>query len=255
MTGTASPLATQPVTRIDLNGDLGEGFDDAAMLPVLSSANISCGVHAGGPLVLHHTLQQARRLGVQVGAHVSYPDRATFGRSASTLNGPELSAVLIYQIAAFAALNGGEVPYLKAHGALYHAADRDERTADVLVSQVRRVSRQCAVLHSPGGRVEQACADKNVPFIAEAFADRAYNPDGTLVPRAAAGAVLHDVDLVAQRVLGLVRGEGVLAFDGSRVALRADSICVHGDSPNAVQMATRLHAALTAAGVTIASAR
>lgn len=248
---------------IDLNADLGEECgDDTAMLDLVTSANISCGVHAGNPLVLHRILRAARERNVRVGAHPSYPDRVNFGRASMSLTFDEMNAVLTYQIKAFVAINAqtlptfkSSLPYIKAHGALYNDAYENEDIASALVHAAMFSGDRTAIMHLPGGAVQDSANHCGIEFIAEAFADRAYTAQGTLVPRGQPGAVLHDPVLIADRVVRLVTTGTVEAVDGTTITLEADSVCLHGDTPGAVLMAVQVRAALNAADVSIRSTR
>ncbi|WP_405404481.1 LamB/YcsF family protein [Paracoccus sp. Ld10] len=246
---------------IDLNSDLGEGYgpwpmgDDAAMLNIVSSANIACGFHAGDPAGMLTVLRQAAARGVAVGAHVSYPDRVGFGRRNMDVAPDDLTADVIYQIGALSGLAraaGTRVTYVKPHGALYNTIADDARQADAVIAGVLAVDPTLVLMGLAGAPVLDRARAAGLSVVAEAFADRAYTADGALVSRKHPGAVLHDADLIAARMLRLAT-EGVLeAEDGSILRLAADSICVHGDSPGAVAIAARVREVLVAQGVTIA---
>ena len=246
---------------IDLNSDLGEGYgpwtmgDDAAMLDIVSSANIACGFHAGDPAGLLSVLRQAAARGVAVGAHVSYPDRVGFGRRNMDVAPDDLTADVIYQIGALQGLAraaGTRVTYVKPHGALYNTIAHDARQADAVIAGIRAVDPSLVLMGLAGAPVLDRARAAGLTVVAEAFADRAYTATGALVSRKQPGAVLHDPDLIAARMLRLAT-EGVLeAEDGSILRLEADSICVHGDSPGAVAIAARVRDALVAGGVSVA---
>ncbi|GGF62608.1 UPF0271 protein [Paracoccus acridae] len=246
---------------IDLNSDLGEGYgawtmgDDDAMLGIVSSANIACGFHAGDPLTIRATVDGAAARGVAVGAHVSYPDRVGFGRRPMDVTPAELTADVIYQIGALqgiAKAAGTRVTYVKPHGALYNTIANDARQADAVIAAIREIDPSLVLMGLAGTRILDRAADAGLATVAEAFGDRAYTPDGQLVSRREKGAVLHDADAVAARMLRLAT-EGVIeAIDGSVLRLQADSICVHGDSAGAVEMARRIREELVSGGVTIA---
>ncbi|MFN4060298.1 MAG: LamB/YcsF family protein [Paracoccus hibiscisoli] len=246
---------------IDLNSDLGEGYgpwpmgDDAAMLDIVSSANIACGFHAGDPAGLLAVLRQAAARGVAVGAHVSYPDRVGFGRRTMDVAPDDLTADVIYQIGALQGLAraaGTRVSYVKPHGALYNTIADDARQADAVIAGLLAVDPSLVLMGLAGAPVLERARAAGLSVVAEAFADRAYTAAGALVSRKQPGAVLHDPELIAARMLRLAR-EGVLeAEDGSTLRLEADSICVHGDSPGAVAIAARVRDALVAGGVTVA---
>lgn len=245
---------------VDLNSDLGEGFgrwslgDDASMLGIVSSANIACGFHAGDPSGIRETVRGAVAAGVAIGAHVGYRDLAGFGRRNMDVASGDLVADVIYQIGALQALarvEGGEVTYVKPHGALYNTIVHDERQARDVVEAVAAVDPRLVLLGLPGSAVLREAESRGLPTATEAFADRAYTPEGTLVSRREPGAVLHDAEEIAGRMVTLVTEGTVTAIDGSTVRVRADSLCVHGDSPGAVEMATRVRSALREAGVGI----
>ncbi|MBC9246691.1 LamB/YcsF family protein [Paracoccus sp. 11-3] len=250
------------MTTIDLNSDLGEGYgawkmgDDTAMLEIVSSANIACGFHAGDPLGILATVTQAATRGVAVGAHVSYPDRVGFGRRPMDVTSAELTADVIYQIGALqglAAAAGTRVTYVKPHGALYNTIANDARQADAVIAALREIDPGLILMGLAGAPILQRAQDAGLATVAEAFGDRAYTPDGQLVSRREKGAVLHDPDAVAARMVRLAT-EGVIeAIDGSTLTLTADSICVHGDSSGAVDMARRIREDLIAAGVAVTS--
>jgi UPF0271 protein len=249
------------MARIDLNSDLGEGYgawkmgDDAAMLAVVSSANVACGFHAGDPAGILSTLREAAARGVAVGAHVGYPDRVGFGRRPMDVAPADLEADVIYQIGALQGLAraaGTRVSYVKPHGALYNTIAHDARQAAAVIAGVRAVDDTLVLMGLAGAPVLAQARAAGLAVMAEAFADRAYQPDGQLVSRREPGAVLHDPELVAARMLRLAT-EGVIeAVDGTPLRLEAGSICVHGDSPGAVAMARHIRETLVQAGVTIA---
>ena len=248
------------MTNIDLNSDLGESLgawrmgDDAAMLDIVSSANVACGFHAGDPAGILQTLRHAKARGVAVGAHVSYPDLVGFGRRDMDVASADLRADVIYQIGALqglAAAAGTRVRYVKPHGALYNAIARDERQARDVIAAIVELDAGLSLVALAGSPLLGWARAQGLHAVAEAFADRAYLPDGTLVPRGQPGAVLHDAHEVAARMLRLA-GDGVVtAIDGSAVRIEAESICVHGDSPGAVDMARQVRAVLEANGVAV----
>ena len=246
---------------MDLNSDLGESFsrwtlgDDEALLGVVTSANVACGFHAGDPTVLRRTCELAAARGVVVGAQVGYRDLPGFGRRFIDVAPAELTNDVLYQLGAleaFARVAGTRVAYLKPHGALYNAIVHHEAQAAAVVDAVRRYDPQLPVLGLPGSRFLALAAEAGLDVVAEAFADRAYTPQATLVPRGGAGAVLHDPDEIARRCVRMATAGEVEAVDGSVVPVEAASICVHGDTPGAVAIAQRVREALTAAGVPIA---
>jgi UPF0271 protein len=247
---------------IDLNADLGESFgawrlgDDAALLPLVTSANVACGFHAGDPLTLRQTCASAARQGIAIGAQVSYRDLAGFGRRDMTVPPDELTAEVLYQIAALdgiARTEGSRVSYVKPHGALYNRAVRDEVQAGAIVSAIRAYDPALPVLTLPGGVLAATAAAAGLSVVAEAFADRAYLADGTLMPRGRPGAVLTDPAAVASRVVVMATRHLVESADGPVIALRPRSICIHGDTAGAVTLARAVRAALREAGVQVAA--
>jgi len=242
--------------RVDLNCDLGEGAgNDRAVMPFVSSANVACGLHAGDPVTMRRTVTLARDHGVAVGAHPGLADREGFGRRTIELRAGEAYALVLYQIGALAAIarsEGVELAHVKAHGALYNAAARDAQLADALVAAVKAFDPNLLLFGQPGTEHERAAQRGGVRFVAEVFADRAYRADGRLVPRDSTGAVINDPQAAAARVLAMVCDGGVRAVDGTWVALRTDTVCVHGDSSRAVAIARAVREVLKGAGVTVA---
>jgi Uncharacterized proteins, homologs of lactam utilization protein B len=245
---------------MDLNADLGEGYgiwrlgDDEALLDLVTSANVACGFHAGDPLTIRRTCAAAVERGVAIGAQVSYRDLAGFGRREMDVDPEELHAEILYQLAAvdgIARAVGGEVSYVKPHGALYNRVCRDAGQAEALVTAVAAYRRELPVLTLPGSVVHEVGARHGVSTVAECFADRAYTPAGTLVSRREPGAVLHDPDEVAKRAVAMAVSGEVTAVDGSRVRIDARSICVHGDTEGAVRLAQAVRDSLVSAGVTL----
>lgn len=257
---TAEPAAIPwSMTSIDLNADLGETVDgvptadDEAMFAVISSASIACGGHAGDAASLRVAVERAARFEVAIGAHPSYPDPANFGRVALSLTAGELAATIAAQLRTLVDA-GADVRYVKPHGALYHAVTVDPAQADAVVRAVAgladRVRRPLAVL-GLHGEIERAARAAGLVFVREAFLDRGYASDGSLVARGAPGAIVNDPDLVAARAVRLVRDGTVEAVDGTPVRVEAASLCVHGDSPGAVAMAQAVRAALEADGIEV----
>ncbi|MDT0330660.1 LamB/YcsF family protein [Nocardiopsis lambiniae] len=247
--------------RIDLNSDLGEGFgrwelgDDRALLSIVTSANVACGFHAGDPSVLRRTTADAAAEGVAVGAHVGYRDLAGFGRRFIDVPPAELTDDVLYQLgalSAFTRLAGDRVRYVKPHGALYNTIVHHEEQAAAVVEAVRAFDPDLPVLGLPGSAFLRLARRAGLPVHREAFADRAYTPEGTLVSRREPGAVLHDPEEIAERCLRIARREPVTAIDGSEILIDADSLCVHGDSPGAVAIARAVAERLRAEGVTLA---
>jgi UPF0271 protein len=246
--------------RVDLNSDVGESFgrwelgDDEAVLALVTSANVACGFHAGDASTLRRTCAFAARHGVVVGAQVANRDLAGFGRRFIEMEPGELADDVLYQIGALEALAraaGSQVRYVKPHGALYNAVVHHEEQAQAVVEAVLAYDRDLPVLGLPGSRLLEAAERAGLRTVRESFADRAYTPEGTLVSRREDGAVLHDPTEVARRVVQIVTEGTVTAVDGSTVKIDAESVCVHGDSPGAVDMAERVRAELVAAGVAI----
>lgn len=247
---------------MDLNSDLGESFgawsmgDDAAMLDIVSSANVACGFHAGDAAGILSTLKAAKARGVVVGAHVAYRDLAGFGRRNMDVASSDLVADVIYQIGALQGLAqaaGTTVKYVKPHGALYNTIAQDRRQATDVINAILAIDASLVLMALAGSPLIGWARDAGLSVVAEAFADRAYTPSGALVSRREPGAVLHDEALIAQRMLTLVR-EGVIeAVDGSMVRVEADSICVHGDSPGAVAIARKIRQRFESESVQIAS--
>lgn len=246
--------------NIDINSDLGESFgawsmgDDVAMLDIVTSANVACGFHAGDPAGILRTVKAAAAKNVTIGAHVSYPDKVGFGRRNMDVASDELTADVIYQIGSLQGLAkaaGTSVRYVKPHGALYNTIAHDRRQAMAVIEAIRAVDPTLVLVALAGSTLIELARSEGLTCIAEAFADRAYTPQGTLVSRREPGAVLHDPQLVAQRMLSLVRNGTLEAIDGSMVKIEADSICVHGDSPSAVEMARELRRVLEQADVSL----
>ncbi|MGW4788659.1 LamB/YcsF family protein [Streptomyces sp. NPDC004230] len=243
---------------IDLNADLGEGFgrwqltDDERLLSVVTSANVACGFHAGDAATMRRVCALAAERGVRIGAQVSYRDLAGFGRRSMDVPPAELAAEVAYQIGAlevFARAAGSRVSYVKPHGALYNRVVHDERQAEAVVDGVLLADAALPVLGLPGSRLLEVAEKAGLPAVTEAFTDRAYTEEGTLVPRGEDGAVVTDPDGVVERSVGLARFGVVTAHSGREISVRARSLCLHGDTPGAVGLARRVRAALEAAGV------
>ncbi|GAA3700892.1 LamB/YcsF family protein [Gordonia hankookensis] len=242
---------------IDLNADLGEGVgDDEAMLEVVSSANVACGFHAGTPAELIATCRAAADAGVRIGAQVSYPDRSGFGRRFMDIAPDDLTADVIYQIGALESIArsvGAEVSYVKPHGALYNSIVRHEGQADAVVAAIVGLGGSLPLMGLPGSVSLRIAGAAGLPVIMEAFADRGYRPDGTLVPRTEQGAVLTDSAEIARRVVGLIVDGTVTAVDGSVITVDAESVCLHGDTPGAVAHARAVRDALREAGISVSA--
>lgn len=247
---------------IDLNSDLGESFgqwqmgNDAAMLAVVSSANVACGFHAGSPEGILKTLTAAIANKVVIGAHVGYPDLVGFGRRNMDIASSELTADVIYQISALTGLAtaaGGKVAYVKPHGALYNTIAHDKRQAMAVIDALHAVNPKLVLVVLAGSPLADWAKKSGLTVVAEAFADRAYHADGTLVSRKQAGSVLHDPQIVAERMLQLVREGGVMSIEGQFTPIEAGSICVHGDSPGALEMAQKVRELLQNEGIQISA--
>jgi UPF0271 protein len=247
--------------RIDLNSDLGESFGawrlgaDEELLTVITSANLACGFHAGDPRTLLTACEHAVANGVIIGAQVGYRDLPGFGRRFIDYEPADLVADVLYQLGALdglAKVAGSRVRYVKPHGALYNAIVHHEEQANAVVEAVVRYDATLPVLGLPNSAFLRAAEKAGLRTVTEAFADRGYTPQGTLVSRREPGALLHDPDAVAERMTGLVRDGELTAVDGTPIALQPGSLCVHGDSPGAVEMAQAVRQRLTEAGVTIA---
>lgn len=243
---------------IDLNADLGEGFGrwslgpDDLLLSLITSANVACGFHAGDPSILRQVCEGAAASGVKVGAQVSYRDLAGFGRRAMDVPPAELENEVIYQIGALDGMcrvAGTSVSYVKPHGALYNRCFTDLEQATAVSAAVAAYDDGLTMLGQPGSALLAAAAAAGLEVANEAFADRAYAPDGSLVPRGHEGSVIHDPATVTSRVIQMATEHTVAALDGSVVDIRPDSICLHSDTPGAAELATAVRDGLKAAGV------
>lgn len=246
------------MAAIDLNSDLGEGFgpwpmgDDTAMLAIVTSANIACGFHAGDPAGILTVLREAARRGVSVGAHIGYRDLVGFGRRNMDPSSSELIADTIYQIGALQGLAraaGTKVRYVKPHGALYNTIAHDARQAADVITGIKAIDPSLILMALAGAPIVEQARKAGLSVVCEAFADRAYNVDGSLVNRRHEGSVIHDPEVIAERMLRMVNEQRVTAIDGTDIALDAQSICVHGDNPTAVAIAAALRERLEARGV------
>ncbi|MGZ0236964.1 LamB/YcsF family protein [Streptomyces sp. CPS1] len=248
------------MTAIDLNADLGEGFgrwrltEDEQLLSVVTSANVACGFHAGDAVTMRRVCELAAERGVTIGAQVSYQDLAGFGRRAMDVPPAELAAEVAYQIGAlevFARAAGARVAYVKPHGALYNRVVHDEEQAGAVIDGVLLADATLPVLGLPGSRLLELARKAGLAAVPEAFADRAYTDEGTLVPRGRDGAVVSDAEAVVERSVGLARSGVVTSHSGARIQVRARSLCLHGDTPGAVELARRVRTRLLAAGVRV----
>jgi UPF0271 protein len=250
------------VDTFDLNADVGESFgawilgDDEAVLGLVTSANVACGFHAGDPRTLRKACATAAANGVAIGAQVGYRDLAGFGRRFVDVDPSDLADDVLYQLGAldaFARVAGTRVAYVKPHGALYHCTVDDAAQAGAVVDAVRSYEKSLTVLGFPGSELLKAASAAGLPTEREAFADRAYGGDGRLVDRRVAGAVLHDPAVIAARVLRLAQHGEIEAVDGTVLRVDARSVCVHGDTPGAVDVARAVRDALTGAGIGLSS--
>jgi 5-oxoprolinase (ATP-hydrolysing) subunit A len=250
MSAPASPRS------IDLNADLGEGVgDDLAMLGLVSSANIACGFHAGGPDAMAAAFTAARAAGAAIGAHPGYADRTNFGRIDLPLTLAQIERLVAYQTGAacsLAALAGHRITYVKAHGALYNLAAINADVARAIARGIKAADPSLTCLCLAGSTGAEATAAEGLRVAAEVFADRAYRPDGTLLPRGQPGAVIHDAQLITTRALQMLQDRAITAVDGTIRPTQIDSICLHGDTPGAVGLARALRSGLIAAGWQIA---
>jgi UPF0271 protein len=246
---------------IDLNADLGEGFgtarvaDDLELLDLVSSANIACGFHAGDAVTMHDTVRAARERGVSIGAHPSYPDIPGFGRRELGLSPREIEHHVSYQLDAISnlcAAQGAKLVYVKPHGALYNRAAWDPKAAEAICRSIATMDRSMTLLGLPSSEMSRAAEDAGIRFANEAFADRAYTPEGRLMPRSEPGSVIHDVENAVKRSLLIVHERTLVASDGSPLRINAQSLCVHGDNVDASAILRRLRRSLEESGVRIA---
>ena len=261
MSVPGSPRDDAPRVRIDINCDMGESFGpwrmgtDADVMPHITSANIACGAHAGDPTVMRRTVRLARDAGVAVGAHPGFADLQGFGRREMTVDPAEIEDSLLAQIGALAAIakaEGVRLRHVKAHGALYNMACRDRALADAIAKAVAAFDRSLILFGLPNSELLRAGAAAGLSIAAEVFADRAYEPDGSLTSRTKPGSVIHDTSKVVERAIKMVRDKQVIAVDGSTISLKADTICLHGDTPGAADHAKAVRRGLEAAGISVA---
>ena len=246
---------------VDLNSDLGEGHgswsmgDDDALLSIVTSANVACGFHAGDPSIMRHVTMQAVTNGVAIGAHVAYRDLTGFGRRFIDVDAPTLRDEVTYQIGALDAITrqvGGTITYVKPHGGLYNAIVTNEEQAGAVVAAVRAFNPDLVLMGLPGSVVLKLAEVAGLRTAHEAFADRAYTPEGHLVSRKEKDSVLHDPEQIARRCIAMATGEPIKDINGDPLTLQPDSICVHGDTPGAVEIARQVREALEGAGVPLA---
>lgn len=244
--------------RVDLNADVGEGRgtlgQDPQLMPHVTSANVACGFHAGDPGVMRATVALASEHGVAVGAHPGFPDLEGFGRRELQVSPRDVEDFVVYQVgalAAIAAAQGVRLQHVKPHGALFNMAVRDAALADAIARAAAVIDRGLTLFGLPGSELLAAGWRAGLRTAREGFADRAYQLDGTLLPRAQPGAVIHDPETVVRRAVRMVREHTVEAIDGSTVPIAIDTICVHGDTPGAADLAAAIRAALAKAGVDV----
>jgi len=248
------------VMKVDLNSDMGEGFgpwrmgDDAALLDVITSANIACGFHAGDPDVMAKTMRLAAKNGVGIGAHPGFADLKGFGRRRLNIGADELGNMIAYQLGAaegVAKSVGANIRHFKLHGALANMCAEDATLAKTCYSAALRVNPEIILMVLAETAQQAVVQELGANWAGEIFADRAYEDDATLVDRSKAGAVLHDADMAAERILDMLREDAIIAESGKRIPAKIDTICLHGDTPEAVEMARALRTKLSAAGVTL----
>lgn len=246
--------------RIDLNSDMGESFGaytighDAGLMTSITSANVAAGFHAGDPTVLRETIRLAKTRGVAVGAHPGFPDLVGFGRRELNVTPREAEDMVLYQIAAVAgvaAAEGVRLQHVKPHGALFNMAVRNAELSDAIARAVAAFDKTLILFGLPGSEILKAGRAAGLRVAAEIFADRAYEPDGSLVSRRTPGSVIHDAKAVVTRAVRMVQDGIVVAIDGTTVPLEAETICVHGDTPGSDGLAAALRAGLEAAGITV----
>src|SRR4030095_2341600 len=246
--------------RIDLNSDLGESFgpwpmgQDAALMDSISSANVACGFHAGDPGAMRATIALARQKGVAVGAHPGFQDLVGFGRREMKESPSEVEDLVLYQVSALAgmaAAQGVTLQHVKAHGALYNMACRDRALADAIAKAVAAFDRSLILFGLPNSELLRAGEAAGLSVAAEVFADRAYDPDGSLTSRTKPGSVIHDTPKGVERAIRMLRDKQVIAIDGSTISLKADTICLHGDTPGAADHAKAVRRGLEAAGIEV----
>lgn len=248
--------------NIDINCDMGESFGpwkmgaDAEVMPNITSANVACGAHAGDPGVMRRTIRAAKQHGVAVGAHPGFADLQGFGRREMQADPAEVEDSLIAQIGALAAIakaEGAALQHVKAHGALYNMAARDRKLADAVARAIKAFDASLVMFGLPKSPLIEAGLAAGLRVAAEGFADRSYEPDGSLTPRSRPGAVIHDAAVVVDRAVRMVRDGVVLTSEGREIPLKVDTICVHGDTPGAPELTRRIRAGLEAAGISVRS--
>jgi UPF0271 protein len=252
-------MTSSPLT-IDINSDVGESYGafrigaDDELFPLISSANVACGFHGGDPRTMERTVTTLAAQGVAIGAHPSFPDLVGFGRRVIAASPDEIRTDLLYQIGAlqaFCTVAGVPLRHVKPHGALYNRAAKDRTVAQAIVEAIRSLVPDVLLYAQAGSELEAAARDAGISVAREAFADRAYMSDGTLAPRGLEGAVLTDPAMVAERVIGMIRGQAIPTLDGAPIVVKVETVCIHSDTPTAVPIARALRRALAAAGITV----
>lgn len=252
------PDLTMSDMFIDLNCDMGESYgagrtgNDDALMPLVTSANIACGYHGGDPGTMHHAVRLAQQHGVSIGAHPAYPDLQGFGRRPMQLSAQEVYDIVLYQVGALEAYTragGGKLHHVKPHGALYNQASTDEELASAIATAVFYFDKSLILFGPPGSELEKSATRLGIPFCGEAFADRTYQPDGSLTPRALPNALIRDTVQCLQQVWQILEKGTVTATDGSIVPMNAGTICIHGDGLHAVEFARAIRQSLTEKGV------
>ncbi|MCP1100972.1 UPF0271 protein [Aequitasia blattaphilus] len=247
---------------VDLNSDLGESFgnytcgQDSELISLISSANIACGFHASDPLVMMNTVREAREKGIGIGAHPGFPDLVGFGRRNMEVSQRELKAMVLYQIGALQAFcheNKVKLAHVKPHGAMYNMAGKNPEMARTICEAIGELDKSLILLAPSGSEMEKAAKEIGMPFAKEVFADRAYEDDGSLVPRGRTGAMIEDEDEMIRRVITMIKSGKVETISGKEISIQADSVCVHGDGKAALKFTARIRKELVAAGIEIKS--
>lgn len=246
------------MTKIDMNSDLGESFGryslgrDSEIIPLVSSVNIACGFHAGDPDVMAKTVALAEKAGIGVGAHPGFPDLQGFGRRKMAMKPAEVKNMVTYQVGALQAFTSNKkLQHVKPHGALYNMAATDHELAVAICEGIKQVDPDLPIYGLANSELIKAAKEVGIPYAQEAFGDRNYNADGTLVSRSLPNAVIKEPKEVAQRVLAMIQNEEIVALDGTKIPLKPDSICVHGDNQAALDIVSELRSTLTNAGIEI----
>lgn len=243
--------------HVDLNADMGEGVgNDAALLDIVSSANVACGLHAGSAEVMRETMKAALQNGVAIGAHPGFDDASNFGRTTMSLSPDQLTALVSYQIGAAHAVAhslGARLAHIKLHGAMANMASKDEEMARICFAAAHEIAPQARIMVLAATAQERAARAMGLDVMCEIFADRAYNCDATLVDRQLAGAVIHDPEIAAARVVTMVKAGAIIATDGTELETSIDTVCLHGDTPQAVEIARAVRSALETKGCSISA--